>query len=49
MAQATIHDRGHETPEAKEYELYGRKKEAEIVKPGKLFVELASSDDLTAL
>jgi len=47
---ATIPFIGKGTPEVQECKLYGRgKKEAEIKRPGKLFVEITTDDDLTAL
>ena len=47
---ATINDIGEETPSVVELDLYGKKKkELDVQMPGKLFVEITSSDDLTAL
>ena len=50
LGLATIPFIGKGTPEVQECKLYGRgKKEAEIKRPGKLFVEITTDDDLTAL
>lgn len=48
MGMATIQDYGGETPETKEFDLFGKKKkELEIQRPGKVHVEISSSEDLT--
>ena len=49
LGQATVFDRGTERPEEKQYDLYGKKKESEIQRPGKITLEISSSDDLTDL
>ena len=47
---ATIEEEGGESPKRVELDLYGKnKKERDIQRPGKLYVEITSSDDLTAL
>ena len=49
LGVAYIEEQGDETPKRVELELFGKKKEREIQKPGKLYVEITSSDDLRAL
>ena len=50
MGLTTIEYIGKEKAEVQEQKLYGKgKKEAEIERPGKVFVEITTSDDLTAL
>ena len=47
---ATIDVHGDETVTRLELDLYGKsKKEQHIVQPGHIYVEITSSDDLTAL
>ena len=48
LGMATIQDYGSEIPEVKECDLFGKKKkEVDIQKPGKVFVEISTSEDLT--
>ena len=47
---ATIEEVGEDNAKVIELDLFGKKKkEQEIQMPGKLYVEITSSDDLTAL
>ena len=49
MGEARIEDNGSETPDVKELKLWGKKKEKDVEKKGKLFIEITSSSDLTDL
>ena len=50
MGLATIPDKGLDEMLKKEYDLFGKsKKELEVQKSGKLFVEIISSEDLSSL
>ena len=49
LGQTVIADSGNEEAQEIELDLYGKKKEAELRKPGKITVEVISSDDLAAL
>lgn len=47
LGMATIQEFGSETPESKSFELFGKKKKDMTVQmPGKVHVEIASSDYL---
>ena len=50
LGVATLTEPGPEVPKLEEFKLYGKsKKEREVEQPGKLFIEVVSSEDLTSL
>ncbi len=49
MGMATLSEQGAEERETKDYDLFGKKKkELEMQRPGKVTIEIVTSDDLTA-
>lgn len=49
VAEARIEDNGNESGISKELQLFGRKKEADMEKPGKMKIHICSSNDLQYL
>lgn len=49
VAEARIEDNGTESGISKELQLFGRKKEADMEKPGKMKIHICSSNDLQYL
>lgn len=49
LAEARIEDNGNESGISKELQLFGRKKEADMEKPGKMKIHICSSNDLQYL